>query len=196
MSVSRQDAWTQDEDLILAELVLRHIREGSTQLNAFEEVGKRLSRTTAACGFRWNSYVRKQYTSAIELAKKQRKEGKKQRLKKEPLSSAFEESVEAATVKLAELQLEDVIAFLVSLKDKEANAYALEKQVVDLISENEELRQEVSQLEDKLLMMEEDYLALIEIMNKARKMVIHEENKKNSKVKFQMDKNGNLERMK
>lgn len=40
MTTVRQDAWTKDEDLLLAEVVLRHIREGSTQLKAFEEVGK------------------------------------------------------------------------------------------------------------------------------------------------------------
>ncbi|MGB3889984.1 MAG: RsfA family transcriptional regulator, partial [Priestia megaterium] len=52
MTSSRQDAWTHDEDLLLAEIVLRHIREGGTQLAAFEEVGKKLTRTSAACGFR------------------------------------------------------------------------------------------------------------------------------------------------
>lgn len=77
MTTVRQDAWTKDEDLLLAEVVLRHIREGSTQLKAFEEVGKKLSRTAAACGFRWNSSVRKQYKTGIELAKRQRKELKK-----------------------------------------------------------------------------------------------------------------------
>lgn len=77
MTAMRQDAWTKDEDLLLAEVVLRHIREGSTQLKAFEEVGKKLNRTAAACGFRWNSTVRKQYQSGIELAKRQRKEGKR-----------------------------------------------------------------------------------------------------------------------
>ena len=40
MTSVRQDAWTKDEDLLLAEVVLRHIREGSTQLKAFEEVGQ------------------------------------------------------------------------------------------------------------------------------------------------------------
>ena len=49
-------------------------REGSTQLNAFEEVGDRLNRTSAACGFRWNAVVRHQYEKALELAKKQRKQ--------------------------------------------------------------------------------------------------------------------------
>ena len=67
MSTIRQDAWSDDEDLLLAETVMRHIREGSTQLVAFEEVGKALSRTSAACGFRWNSLVRKRYENAIYI---------------------------------------------------------------------------------------------------------------------------------
>lgn len=73
MTSSRQDAWTHDEDLLLAEIVLRHIREGGTQLAAFEEVGKKLTRTSAACGFRWNSFVRKQYKTGIDLAKNREK---------------------------------------------------------------------------------------------------------------------------
>lgn len=74
MAKVRQDAWSHEDDLLLAETVLRHIREGSTQLNAFEEVGDKLNRTSAACGFRWNAEVRQKYDSAIDLAKRQRKE--------------------------------------------------------------------------------------------------------------------------
>ncbi|MCP8968005.1 RsfA family transcriptional regulator [Ectobacillus ponti] len=70
----RQDAWTDEDDLLLAETVLRHVREGSTQLNAFEEVGDKLNRTSAACGFRWNAVVRYNYDKALQLAKKHRKE--------------------------------------------------------------------------------------------------------------------------
>src|SRR5690606_10888874 len=70
----RQDAWTEENDLLLAETVLRHVREGSTQLNAFEEVGDKLNRTSAACGFRWNAVVRHNYEKALQLAKKQRKQ--------------------------------------------------------------------------------------------------------------------------
>ncbi|MDQ7861498.1 RsfA family transcriptional regulator [Peribacillus frigoritolerans] len=69
-----QDAWTEEDDLLLAETVLRHVREGSTQLNAFEEVGDKLNRTSAACGFRWNAVVRHNYDKALSLAKKQRKQ--------------------------------------------------------------------------------------------------------------------------
>src|SRR5690625_6795303 len=65
----RQDAWSHEDDLLLAETVLRHVREGSTQLNAFDEVGDKLNRTSAACGFRWNAEVRRKYDNAVDLAK-------------------------------------------------------------------------------------------------------------------------------
>src|SRR5690606_7205788 len=77
MAKVRQDAWSHEDDLLLAETVLRHIREGSTQLTAFEEVGDKLNRTAAACGFRWNAEVRRRYEKAIEIAKRQRKEKKR-----------------------------------------------------------------------------------------------------------------------
>ncbi|TFJ94551.1 RsfA family transcriptional regulator [Lentibacillus salicampi] len=78
MNATRQDAWTKDEDILLAETVLRHIREGKTQLEAFKDVAKQLSRTSAACGFRWNASIRKQYQEAIENAREDRKQHNRQ----------------------------------------------------------------------------------------------------------------------
>ncbi|WP_010530439.1 RsfA family transcriptional regulator [Lentibacillus jeotgali] len=78
MNATRQDAWTKDEDILLAETVLRHIREGKTQLEAFKDVAKQLSRTSAACGFRWNASIRKEYQDAIENAKQDRKQSNRQ----------------------------------------------------------------------------------------------------------------------
>lgn len=206
MSAIRQDAWTQDEDLLLAEVVLRHIREGGTQLQAFEEVGKQLSRTSAACGFRWNSYVRKQYKSGIELAKKQRKEAKKQ-----PYSSEKEilQEVEQPTVaninevtKVENLSFDTVIDFLENLNNKAEDTTQiledrvnslikikdLEKKVFYLAAENERLAKNLREIE-------EDYRSLIEIMERARKIFVLQEEDRQQKVKFQMDKNGNLERV-
>lgn len=74
MNRPRQDAWTKDEDILLAEIVLRHIRSGKTQLEAFKKAGEALSRTPAACGFRWNASLRKHHTEAINLAKNSRKQ--------------------------------------------------------------------------------------------------------------------------
>lgn len=79
MNTTRQDAWTKDEDIILAETVLRYIGEGKTQLEAFKQVAKQLSRTSAACGFRWNATIRKQYKNEIEQAKEDKNLGNRQK---------------------------------------------------------------------------------------------------------------------
>ena len=182
MSPTRQDAWSQDEDLLLAEIVLRHIREGGTQLQAFEEVGKQLSRTSAACGFRWNSYVRKQYQTGIELAKKQRKDLKKQ-------SSDFdrdrpkeveqkEESFQQEEPQNGTITFDAIIHYLKGLQkkaeissvvqeDKEKSfekIKELEKKTYSLSVENE-------RLEKNLKVIEEDYRSLIEIMERASRIV-------------------------
>lgn len=73
MQNNRQDAWTQEEDQLLGEIVLQYIEEGKTQLQAFSEAGEQLSRTPAACGFRWNATLRKQYENEIQQAKKNRR---------------------------------------------------------------------------------------------------------------------------
>lgn len=73
MNRTRQDAWSSDEDVILADAVLRYIREGKTQLEAFKDVANQLSRTSAACGFRWNATIRKNYQDVVNTAKEERK---------------------------------------------------------------------------------------------------------------------------
>lgn len=204
MSPTRQDAWSQDEDLLLAEVVLRHIREGGTQLQAFEEVGKQLSRTSAACGFRWNSFVRKQYKSGIELAKKQRKELKKQSIPADnEITKEYVAEVTPSSSTVSEgITFQAVIHFLENLQKQASAAQSiaeakeksllkikeLEKKSYSLAAENERLAK-------NLKAIEEDYRSLIEIMERARKMVVLQEEDRQQKVKFQMDKNGNLERV-
>ncbi|MEK4199488.1 RsfA family transcriptional regulator [Cytobacillus sp. FSL K6-0265] len=182
MSSTRQDAWSQDEDVLLAEVVLRQIRGGGTQLQAFEEVGKKLSRTGAACGFRWNSYVRKQYKKAIEVAKKHRKELKNRKKDPAPSSLVVEEAAKEKQVStsLPQLSFNEIVESLKSVYEQAENAHSaekntlshyegkitsLEKQTYYLAAENERLLKEIQTLE-------QDYKALVEIMEKARKMVV------------------------
>ncbi|MEK6453966.1 RsfA family transcriptional regulator [Caldifermentibacillus hisashii] len=204
MTTVRQDAWTKDEDLLLAEVVLRHIREGSTQLKAFEEVGQKLSRTAAACGFRWNSSVRKQYKTGIELAKRQRKELKK---KSQDVFDSHqvdgEKKIKGNEAVLdGILSIEQVISFLQRLKEKEIQFDTsvdelkkykeerddLRKKLKATQEENEKMKKEINSLKD-------DYLALLSIMEKARKLALKEENQE-EKMKFQMDINGNIDMIK
>jgi prespore-specific regulator len=205
MSPTRQDAWSQDEDLLLAEVVLRHIREGGTQLQAFEEVGKQLSRTSAACGFRWNSFVRKQYKSGIELAKKQRKELKKQSIttdKEITKEFAAEETPTSSTARREGITFQAVVHFLENLQKQAAAASSIEEakaksiqKIKELEKKSHSLAAENERLAKNLKAIEEDYRSLIEIMERARKMVVLQEEDRQQKVKFQMDKNGNLERV-
>ncbi|WP_053219069.1 RsfA family transcriptional regulator [Virgibacillus senegalensis] len=220
----RQDAWSHEDDLLLAETVLRHIREGSTQLNAFEEVGDKLNRTSAACGFRWNAEVRKKYEQAVDIAKRQRKEKKRALAKQQKssqtlapalVSNIVEETNETGSdqqllpVVQAEnaenetsIQLDLVIDYLTSLKQGVHASQQSQLDIQTLTEENEYLKEENQRLEKKvaetqeqLQTIQEDYQVLIQIMDRARKMVVFEDQENLSASAFKMDKNGNLEHL-
>ncbi|KAA0546149.1 RsfA family transcriptional regulator [Bacillus sp. BGMRC 2118] len=220
---TRQDAWSEENDLLLAETVLRHVREGSTQLNAFEEVGDKLNRTASACGFRWNAVVRDQYEKALDLAKKQRKQrlraigqgrpAKKQLLYSPPIHSTIPETsdMEFATsypntvsevpMTSPSISLEDVIQFLSSMNGNQYNQSimkyeneSLERENQMLKKQNEELERKIGQLEHEFKTVEEDHQTLLQIMNRARKLVLFDEEERPA-TKFKMDRNGNLEKL-
>ncbi|QPC48456.1 RsfA family transcriptional regulator [Mangrovibacillus cuniculi] len=278
MTKTRQDAWTEENDLLLAETVLRHVREGSTQLNAFEEVGDALNRTSAACGFRWNAVVRHEYEKALELAKKQRKQrnrllGKEQSGKKKllyqpptvdpslldmnqapawasiltdeqeeemvrnaassyqseevveeetpevttstipsyekeelaeevtPVASSFTQRL-AGTSSQDQVSLSSVISYLSKLDRSSDQSSVLKsenerlnQQLHLVLQENEQLKKHVAKLERTTVTMQEDYETLMKIMNRARKLVLFEEEEETNHSKFKMDRNGNLEKV-
>lgn len=68
----RIDAWSPKEDRLLVDVVLANIRTGQTQLDAFDVVGEQLGRTASACGFRWNSILRKLNMEEYREAKRER----------------------------------------------------------------------------------------------------------------------------
>lgn len=225
MTKVRQDAWSHEDDLLLAETVLRHIREGSTQLNAFEEVGDRLDRTGAACGFRWNAIVRKKYEQAVSIAKRQRKHMKRRAVEKpdlekkrvikkpaalsviEPVSqfSPPQEEIMEETASRDALTLDSVIRFLQQLNQQNTLHQAslqeneqLKRELDHLREENASLKRDKEALTMKQQTMEEDYQSIIQIMERARKMVMFQENEATQATtspSFKMDKNGNLEKM-
>ncbi|WP_019243259.1 MULTISPECIES: RsfA family transcriptional regulator [Bacillus] len=248
----RQDAWTEEDDLLLAETVLRHVREGSTQLNAFEEVGDKLNRTSAACGFRWNAVVRHNYEKALQLAKKQRKQrhrllGKEQGGKKkllytpptptivevgllpEPqefltsdIQDDFTESTALSSyedignittpsklsVPTSIASIDDVITFLQSMNTQSLQSEVLKTENERLKAEirdkkneiyriqkrNDELESQIANLEENSETIQEDYETIMKIMNRARKLVLLEEETPHN-TKFKMDRNGNLEKV-
>jgi prespore-specific regulator len=206
---TRQDAWTHEDDLLLAETVLRYIREGGTQLEAFEEVGDKLNRTAAACGFRWNAEVRKNFEQAINMAKKQRKERKRalERLKKEMKPSEKNKQPEPAQPALlpapsVSINIDDCIRFLTNLKleTNQSETFKAENELLkqeneNLLMKNKELELKLQKLSEQQATMQEDYQTLVKIMDRARRLVLLEDDETQSPV-FRMDKNGNLEQFK
>lgn len=69
----RTDSWDPQDDQLLTKLVLDAIREGRTQLEAFQKAAEHLQRTPGACGFRWNGRLRRTYRNELEDAKRERK---------------------------------------------------------------------------------------------------------------------------
>src|SRR5699024_7707118 len=202
-----QDAWSHEDDLLLAETVLRHIREGSTQLHAFEEVGDQLNRTSAACGFRWNAEVRNKYNDAIELAKRQRKEKKRATAAKakQPVITVPQNNrsdLDEAEDGQQSITMDSVIQFLKQLKRDYQASNQSKRSLEQMQKENETLRNQVSELENKLTRttkqletVQEDYQVFMQIMERARKMTVFDDQDSLKSPSFRMDKNGNLEQV-
>lgn len=211
MATIRQDAWTEEDDLILAEVTLRHIREGGTQLLAFEEVGEKIGRTSAACGFRWNSFVRKKYEAAIQIAKAQRQKRNQPRsaVREHQPSVLIDESPSLRAEGFSEdsVNFDAVIRFLRQhrakyqdysrqLKQLERDLEEKEEELVRLRSENAEMKSRLNNVENNYQVVNDDYKALIQIMDRARKMAfLSDERESELKPRFKMDANGNLERI-
>ncbi|MFC5651700.1 RsfA family transcriptional regulator [Paenibacillus solisilvae] len=214
MTAVRQDAWSPDDDLILAEVTLRHIREGSTQLAAFEEVGERIGRTSAACGFRWNSCVRKRYEDAIQIAKQQRQKRnymKKQTYVVTPHVSSIgiidteERTYKSEPLTEESLSIDSVVRFLRQwkstyqelsrqIKTLERDVREKEEELFTLRELNERLSLEVNNVQTDYRAVNDDYKTLIQIMDRARRLTVLTEEDE-SKPRFKMDANGNLERI-
>lgn len=198
--MSRQDAWLQENDELLAEAVIRHVKEGSTQLNAFEEVGDLLNRTAAACGFRWNAVVRKMYEEQLAAAKKERKERMRMlqsanRKRIQPVYVMTQPNGSETALSLSSLSLDIVIAYLMKLQhDSPAEQEVQKWQRVASVNMRkiQDLEQTIARLERENKDIKDDYEQFVNIMNRARKLVTLDEGESRSAPVFKMERNGNL----
>lgn len=165
----RQDAWNEQDDLILAETVLNHIRTGSTQLSAFEEVAERISRSSGACGFRWNNEVRKRYKSDIKEAKAFRKRHK-------PAQTKELQDVTIAGVQDQSTGSDFADVIITATRNIKAQIENMSKQIKYLTKELDDANKRVELLQEELYKqypektVSEDYQAFMQILERARRI--------------------------
>lgn len=170
---SRSDAWTPEDDVTLAELVLKHIREGSTQLIAFDEAASLLGRTSAACGYRWNGVVRRHYGEAIQDAKQVRRKALEERRNRRP---------NRTQIMLGENHEFTLDLLIRGLRDFERRYHELTDEIVHLAQEKHALESRLSVTQSGVgasivlppaspEQLEEDSRALLAIMERARKLL-------------------------
>ncbi|GAA4063870.1 RsfA family transcriptional regulator [Amphibacillus indicireducens] len=136
MGVNRQDAWTKEEDMLLAKTVIDYIKKGYTQLESFKDVAEQLNRTPAACGFRWNATIRKNYRLEIDEAKQARKKFQHQDLS-DPQSIEEESSIKS---------VDQAIQWLEKLKIETKNQAMSQNGTQNhiYIEENKRLQEEIT----------------------------------------------------
>lgn len=171
---SRHDEWTKEEDSLLAKVVLSHIQNGGSQRRAFEEAGRSLSRTAAACGYRWYSNVRNKFSKEINFALKRKKDlgfvpvGQNKQAK---YSKGLQAEAEGNYPQTFEGLIETLYnkafdCFINSTEFKQAaeEISNLNQKLLDLAAENDTILREKNRIE-------EEYLILSELIDSARSLL-------------------------
>ncbi|MEF3304262.1 RsfA family transcriptional regulator [Paenibacillus sp. GYB003] len=163
--LSRKDTWKPEEDELLAAVILEHIQSGQSQLTAFEEAGEKLDRTPGACGFRWNSVVRKQYEERIQEAKKV-----KQHLSMSKTKKSTSRLKNHQNVQLPRAIVEQFMETVNGLMEQ------IEKLKILLAERDNEISSLKTKLEDEKPqhLITEDYQSLIEILKRAKQLGVYE----------------------
>ncbi|MBD8839415.1 RsfA family transcriptional regulator [Paenibacillus sp. CFBP 13594] len=159
--MKRSDSWSSQDDNLLTQTVLSYIEGGKTQLQAFDDSGELLDRTPAACGFRWNSFLRHKFKKEINEAKiiKNQNNTSKSNTKSQSL-----------------VNFDDIIKYLYALKQdlllSEAQIQQLKAKIRDVSLEIDSRRNEMS------LNTSQNREALATLITKATELGLFNHNKK------------------
>jgi prespore-specific regulator len=166
MRVTRQDAWTVEEDSLLTDIVLDSIRSGKTQLSAFQDAAEKLSRTASACGFRWNARIRKEKREEMQQARlvKTKESTPSTPFRAQTFSSALHQANDINVL------LSGISSAVVSIKKTFEENELLKKERADEKRKAEELQKQNQLLLDEISMLEQDYKSMLQIFEKARNL--------------------------
>lgn len=201
------DIWTADDDVLLAETVLRNVRQGNTVVDACKEMeeisGGR--RTASASKFRWFTKLVEQYKAGYEIAKAEGKKVKDAKKRKSNKGERFEEIVtevfkEDTTVE-KEIDPDDFIILAKKFKEQQAKKKNeqtnFEKDLKDLKRRKEKLeadlkesKKETEWYAEMLAAKQRDYNKVIEALQTFKGLGIQIQIPEPETPKYIVDKNG------
>lgn len=202
------DIWTGDDDILLAETVLRKVREGKTVMDACREVEEVTEgrRTASASKFRWFTRLVDQYKAGYEVAKSEGAKVKAAKKRKLNKGERFEEIIhdvfnEAGPVIDKEIEPEDFIILAKKFKqqqqEKEDKLKKLDKEVrgdqkriAELEKKLKIAQEDANWYNEQLLAKQRDYNKVIEALQTLKGLGIQIQIPEPESTKYIVDKNG------
>lgn len=149
MKKDERFTWTKDDDLMLVEMVLRHVRSGGAAIDGCREFAEKTGdgRSVDAVKFRFHTQLKKQHQTAYNIAKEQGKKVKAEKRKYVTQSERFEELLDKHIGKddEDEIEIDDVYILLKRYMKQEPKK---NDEVEYLRKENERLNEYVMTLQD------------------------------------------------
>lgn len=169
----RMPSWSNDEDEVLAHIVLSFIKEGKPRYEAYELAAEELMRSPMSCRTRWEKSLKQQYEIKSKVSNRVEKQ-------KNPQGDTLAEEMIKMIQRYAELEAEN---------------NHLKKEKSALKRENYEIKKQFKELRIQHDYYEEVSDLMNRVMENSRKMVVWRDDIVNGeKITFRMDRNGNLER--
>lgn len=149
MKKDERFTWTKDDDLLLVETVLRHVRSGGAAIDGCREFAEKTGdgRSVDAVKFRFHTQLKKQHQTAYNIAKEQGKQIKAEKRKYVTQSERFEEILDKHIGKDddEEIEIDDVYILLKRYMKQEPKK---NDEVEYLRKENERLNELAQSLQD------------------------------------------------
>lgn len=205
------EIWNDTDDALLAETVLRFVRQGQTVIAACREMEEVTNgrRTTSASKFRWFTKLVDQYQAGYELAKqegdkvkatKKRKVNKGERFE-EIVTSVFNEDIPTMD---KEIEPDDFIILAKKFKQQqlskegsykkfEKELKAERKRVADLEKQLKETKADLDETIQLYANKKQDYQNILEALQVLKKAGINIQVPEPSKATYKINKDGTIE---
>jgi chromosome segregation ATPase len=201
------EIWTEDDPL-LAETILRNVRQGKTVIEGCKEFEEMTEgrRTIAASKYRWFTKLVDQYRAGYELAKNVGREVKQKKKRKVNQGERYNQIMgeildKDSSDQEPDVQIEDILLLVKKFKhqknernnetkekDKEINK--LNREIKELNSLNEDLKSELADTRELLELKTKDYNNVMEALKTLKNAGINITIPEPSRPKYNVDNNG------